>query len=140
MAFEVASVKPTKRPKFPPTIFPLDTGNAKTAGGRFSATLPLVPYVAFAYKLLPAEISTQLPKSFPMDDLYDIEARAEGNPTKDQMRLMTQSLLADRFKLKVHFETREGPVFALTLVTPGHTGPKLRPHADGPACPDSFDT
>jgi uncharacterized protein (TIGR03435 family) len=139
MAFEVASVKPTKRPKFPPTIFPLDTGNAKTAGGRFSATLPLVPYVAFAYKLLPAEISTQLPKSFPMDDLYDIEARAEGNPTKDQMRLMTQSLLADRFKLKVHFETREGPVFALTLVTPGHTGPKLRPHADGPACPDSFE-
>jgi uncharacterized protein (TIGR03435 family) len=137
MAFEVASVKPTKRPKFPPTIFPLDTGNAKTAGGRFSATLPLVTLVAFAYKLPPAEIS--LPKSFPMDDLFDIEARAEGNPTKDQMRLMAQSLLADRFKLRVHFETHEGPVFALTLVKPGHTGPKLRPHADGPACPDSFD-
>lgn len=138
MAFEVASVKPTKKPRFPPTIFPLDIGNAKTAGGRFSAGFPLVGYVAFAYKLMPAEISTQLPKSFPMDP-FDIEARAEGNPTKDQMRLMMQSLLADRFKLRVHFETREGPVFALTLVRPGHTGPKLRPHADGPACPDSFE-
>jgi bla regulator protein blaR1 len=94
---------------------------------------------AFAYKLMPAEISTQLPKSFPMDP-FDIEARAAGNPTKDQMRLMMQSLLADRFRLRVHFETRDGPVFALTLVRPGETGPKLRPHADGPACPDSFDT
>jgi uncharacterized protein (TIGR03435 family) len=74
-----------------------------------------------------------------MDDLFDIEARAEGNPTKDQMRLMAQSLLADRFKLRVHFETREGPVFALSLVRPGQIGPKLRPHADGPACPDSFE-
>jgi bla regulator protein blaR1 len=53
--------------------------------------------------------------------------------------LMMQSLLADRFKLRVHFETRDGPVFALTLVRTGETGPKLRPHADGPACPDSFD-
>jgi bla regulator protein BlaR1 len=139
MAFEIASVKSTKRPKFPSTIFPLDTGNAKTAGGRFSATFPLLIYVAFAYKLPPAEISRQLPKGFSMDDLFEIEVRAEGNPTKDQMRLMMQSLLADRFKLRVHFETREGSVFALILVRPGDAGPKLRPHADGPPCPDSFD-
>jgi bla regulator protein BlaR1 len=139
MAFEVASVKPTKKPRFPPGIFPLDIGNAKTAGGRFSATFPVKAFVAFAYKLLPAEISAKLPKSFSQDDLFEIEARAPGNPTKDQMRLMMQSLLADRFKLRVHFETREGPVFALSLVRPGEIGPKLRPHADGPACPDSFE-
>ena len=35
-------------------------------------------------------------------DPFDIEARAAGNPTKDQMRLMMQSLLADRFRLRVH--------------------------------------
>lgn len=139
MAFEVASVKPTKKPRFPPGIFPLDIGNAKTAGGRFFATFPVKAFVAFAYKLLPAEISAKLPKSFSQDDLFEIEARALGNPTKDQMRLMMQSLLADRFKLRVHLETREGPVFALSLVGPGQIGPKLRPHADGPACPDSFE-
>jgi uncharacterized protein (TIGR03435 family) len=139
MAFEVASVKPTKKPRFPPGIFPLDIGNAKTAGGRFSGTFPVKAFVAFAYKLLPAEISTKLPESFSQENLFEIEARAPGNPTKDQMRLMMQSLLAERFKLRVHFETREGPVFALTLVRPGQIGPKLRPHGDGPACPDSFD-
>jgi bla regulator protein blaR1 len=135
MAFEVASVKPAKTFRQP--NFPLDIGDAKTPGGRFSAVLPLVTCVGFAYKLMPGEVSTQLPKSFP--ESFDIEARAPGNPTKDQMRLMMQSLLADRFKLRVHFETHEGPVYALTLVRPGRTGPKLRPHADGPACPDSFE-
>jgi uncharacterized protein (TIGR03435 family) len=55
------------------------------------------------------------------------------------MRLMMQSLLADRFKLRVHFETREGPVLALTLVQPGKPGPKLIPHSQGPPCPDSFE-
>jgi uncharacterized protein (TIGR03435 family) len=132
-AFEVASVKPTKM--FRPPGFPLDIGDAKTPGGRFSVSFGLVPYIAFAYKLGPSEVSTPLPKSFPTET-FEIEARAPGNPTKDQMRLMMQSLLADRFKLRVHFETHEGPVYALTLVRPGHTGPKLRSHAEGPACPD----
>jgi uncharacterized protein (TIGR03435 family) len=55
------------------------------------------------------------------------------------MRLMMQSLLADRFKLRAHFETKEVPVLALTLVKPGKLGPKLRPHSEGPPCPDSFE-
>jgi bla regulator protein blaR1 len=140
MAFEVASVKPGKEFRVPG--FPLDYGDAKTAGGRFSATFPLMAYISFAYKLSPSEMRTagldQLPKSIGTD-LFEIDARGAGNPTKDQLRLMMQSLLADRFKLSVHFESREGPVFALTLVKPGQTGPKLRPHAEGPACPDSFE-
>ncbi len=71
-------------------------------------------------------------------DLFIIEARAEGNPTKDQMRLMMQSLLADRFRLRVHFETKELPVFALALVKPGTLGPKLLPHEQEPPCPASY--
>src|SRR5271170_1466142 len=55
------------------------------------------------------------------------------------MRLMMQSLLADRFKLRVHFEVKEVPVLALTLVKPGKLGPKLLPHSEGPPCPDSFE-
>jgi uncharacterized protein (TIGR03435 family) len=68
--------------------------------------------------------------------LFEIEARAAGNATKDQMRLMMQSLLADRFNLKVHFETREVSALALTLDKPGKLGPKLRPHSEGPPCTD----
>ena len=57
-----------------------------------------------------------------------------GNPTKDQMRLMMQSLLADRFKLAIHTETKQGPVFALLLMKPGKTGPQLQPFADDGSC------
>ena len=56
--------------------------------------------------------------------------RAERNATKDQMRLMVQSLLAERFKLAVHFEKQQMPVLAMTLMKPGKTGPKLIAHVD----------
>lgn len=52
------------------------------------------------------------------------------------MRLMMQSLLADRLKLAVHFETKEIPVLALTQVEAGKLGPKLLPHSQGPPCPE----
>jgi bla regulator protein blaR1 len=137
-AFDVASVKPTNRPQIP--SFPLDPGNGKPPGGRFSASFDLGSYIHFAYKLEVFQaraLNATLPK-WATTDMYEIHAKAEGNPTKDQMRLMMQSLLADRFKLKVHFETQQMPVFALTLVKPGQTGPKLIPYDQGPACPDSF--
>ena len=67
-------------------------------------------------------------------DFFEIEAKAAGNPTKDQMRLMMQSLLAERFHLAVHYETQEMPVYALTPIKPGTWGPKLIRHADGPPC------
>lgn len=76
------------------------------------------------------------PSKWVSEDRFAIQAKAtEGNPTKDQMRLMMmQALLADRFKLAVHFEPQEAAVLALTLVKPEKLGPKLRPHAQGPPC------
>ena len=67
-------------------------------------------------------------------DLFEIDAKVAGNPTKDQMRLMMQSLLAERFHLAVHYETQDIPIYALTLMKPGTWGPKLIRHADGPPC------
>ncbi len=55
-------------------------------------------------------------------DRYDITAKAEGNASDAQMRLMVQALLADRFKLALHRETREGTVFDLIV---GKNGPTL---------------
>lgn len=46
---------------------------------------------------------------------YDIEARTPAGATDDQVRLMFQSLLADRFKVKVHRETKEMPQFEAVL-------------------------
>jgi bla regulator protein blaR1 len=138
MAFEVASVRLAKPGTFTMPTFFLGLDDAKPPGGRFSGSFSLTGYIWFAYKLhVFDDIRAQLPKW--ANDNYVIDAKADGNPTKDQMRLMMQSLLADRFKLKVHFETKEAPVLALTLVKPGKLGPKLRPHSEGPPCPDSFE-
>jgi len=54
------------------------------------------------------------------------------------MRLMMRSLLADRFRLAIHNETREVPVLALVLAKPGKTGPHLVPHPDGAECPTNL--
>jgi len=140
MSFEVASIKQSKPGAFVPPKFPLDAGDAyNPTGGLFSADFPLAVYIQFAYKLwlIPEQMQSMiapLPKWVATDN-FDIQARAPvANPTKDQMRLMMQSLLAERFQLSVHFETQVAPVLALILVKPGKLGPKLRPHAEGPPC------
>ncbi len=68
-------------------------------------------------------------------DQFEIQAKIEDSeyaamqkmtPAQQHERvaLMEQSLLADRFRLKVHFETREMPVYALAVAK---GGAKLRP-------------
>jgi uncharacterized protein (TIGR03435 family) len=57
-------------------------------------------------------------------DRYTIEARAEGTPGQPMMLgPMMQSLLEDRFRLKIHRETRSGPAYELTVAK---GGPKLK--------------
>lgn len=138
MAFEVASVKLDKGPFVPPNV-PLNTGEAyHPTGGYFRADFPLWTYIQFAYKIAPAEdesreILAHVPK-WVTTDRYSIEARGPANATKDQMRLMVQSLLAERFQLATHYETKELPLFELTLVKIGTLGPDLRPHGEGRPC------
>lgn len=142
MAFEVASVKQNFAPFGPGTVhsnISIDISNSDDftpTGGRFYETdFPLFVYVDFAYKLSPDQagaLNSELPK-WVVDDRFDIEATSTGNPTKDQYRLMLQALLADRFKMTAHFETRQGPVDVLVLAK-GKTGPLLQTFPDGTPC------
>ncbi len=60
---------------------------------------------------------------------YTINAKAEGNVTEEMMQgPMLQSLLEDRFKLKIRKESKEVPVYALTVAK---GGPKLKPFEEG---------
>ena len=139
MAFEVASVQLNPGPP-EPSNFRLSPDDAyANTGGLLNADSPLGNYIEFAYKIQPTREQWEaryahLPKWVTTAN-YEIHARAPGqNPTKDQMRLMMQSLLKERFGLVVHYETRDTPVFEMSLVKPGKLGPKLRRHEEGPPC------
>lgn len=134
LEFEVASVKQNNSdlPKRPYSNFSMGPDDIYSSnGGLFIArNWPFVYYLQFAYKITAGQylaLTRRLP-DWTKIDRFDIEARAEGDPTKDQMRLMVQSLLAERFKLAIHHEAQQVPVFALVLAKQGKTGPKLLPH------------
>jgi bla regulator protein blaR1 len=138
MSFEVASIRES-----PDSVRAMnfrwdDEAPFTPNGGYFYARNSLVNYIEFAYKLpLTDEEERAMLEHLPRwvrENNFVIQARAPSNATRDQMRLMMQSLLADRFKLAVHFESREETVAALTLIKPGIIGPALIPHSEGPPC------
>jgi uncharacterized protein (TIGR03435 family) len=110
--FEVASVKPHN-----PEI---RGDSVDFSAERFTATnIPLGGLILMAYNITVRQISGQDPL---LSERYDIVAKAEHAVRRDQMLRMLQALLAERFKLVVHRETREVPVYALVV---GRGGPKL---------------
>jgi uncharacterized protein (TIGR03435 family) len=138
LEFEVASVRENRTGETPYSNFPLNQGPQFDAkGGLLMARDQLLlSYIVFAFKPDMFQIQRfrdQLPTW--TRTRYDIEARADGNPTKDDMRLMMQSLLEDRFHLVFHHETREETAYAMVLVKPATLGPRIMPHpADDPEC------
>ena len=126
-AFDVASVKASQLEIFGggPYFFP---------GGRFrvnGGTLRLLVAVAYSYDwggpLAPYEILDG--PSWIDSRRFDIEANGRVGDTADPLALLRlKALLEDRFKLRVHLERRERPVFALVKARgDGQLGPHLRP-------------
>jgi uncharacterized protein (TIGR03435 family) len=102
-------------------------------GGRLTTTnSPLMFLIQRAYGVQAYQIAGGPP--WIKTDGYNIEAKPAANTDQKQMWLMLQALLADRFKLKLHRETRELPVYDLTA-TKG--GPRLPKPASGP-CTEVF--
>jgi uncharacterized protein (TIGR03435 family) len=58
-------------------------------------------------------------------DLWDMNAKAERPSSIDDLHIMLQNLLTERFRIKFHRESRELPVYALSV---DKGGPKLKPH------------
>jgi uncharacterized protein (TIGR03435 family) len=118
-AFDVASIKPNQSGELGVTIAP-------QPGGRFiaiNATLRTIirnAYQLQAYGLIggPSWLQT---------NRFDIVAKAPSDVPAGQVRLMLRTLLADRFKLTMHTETRELPVYVLVTARRNRkTGPQLR--------------
>ena len=119
--FEVASVKPAE---------PQTTGmiRVRMSGGPGSAdpgqlmysNVSLKNVLTTAYAVKGYQING--PKWLD-SERFDIVAKIPKGATKEQFQLMLQNLLAERFKLTLHHETKELPVYALVV---GKGGPKMK--------------
>jgi uncharacterized protein (TIGR03435 family) len=134
-AFEVATIKRNVSAQDAATG---RMGVAYKPGGRIIATnAPLRVLTQFAYAVhdspyqghsLPLRASQVIGGPSWIDsEGYDIDAKPEGNTDQTHAWLMLQTLLADRFRLTLHRETRELPVYNLTAKK---SGLKLPPPKD----------
>jgi uncharacterized protein (TIGR03435 family) len=126
LAFEVASITPCAPGTPEPPGEHAGMVQFTYPGGRFNAKATTLKFLLeWAYGILPAQHSGG--PSWMESERYDITAKAPGNANDEQMKLMTQTLIAERFKLKFHRESREVPVLVLSA---GKTPPKLFPPKD----------
>ena len=123
-AFEVVSVKLNKDCEH-------GRGPASSPGRLNLSCVPLGSLIQLAYADGPSlrRVYGQPPW---INDMYDITATAAGNVSVDRMRgPMLQVLLEDRFHLKIHRETRDAPIYTLTVAK---RGLKLKPLKDDASC------
>jgi uncharacterized protein (TIGR03435 family) len=112
------------RPKFDSVTIRVNASGDKRPGvgfHNFHTSLGLLMVSAYE---LPESQFFGLP-DWADSDRFDIQTTAASNPGPDQTKLMWQSILADRFKLAMHDETRQLPFYELVMVTPGRLGPQL---------------
>jgi len=121
-SFEVASVKIHQGPsRGRPGVF--TSGTRLEANARTIAALVMYAYNVRSDQVAPARALDPFGDTF-----YDIDARAPGEtpPAEDDFRRMMQSLLADRFRLKLHRDSREMPVYEMVVAKDGKLKPAPR--------------
>lgn len=130
-SFEVASIRVHAGPLQRVAGFS-SSGARLTLEGYNRRQLIMEAYDLKSYQVsIPDAISQQ-------DTYFDISANAEDRgtaPTKSDFRLMLQTLLAQRFNLKVHAEKQEMPVYALVVEK---SGPKFKESGPGATGPGLF--
>jgi uncharacterized protein (TIGR03435 family) len=133
LEFEVASIKPSPPSGGPRTV------SRKGGPGTGDPTRVVIQNYALESLILDAyEIQTYqlagpdwLIGAFgPTALRFDVDAKVPEGTTKEQFQQMFQNLLADRFELALHHETREMPVYDLVIAK---SGPKLTPSPQTPA-------
>lgn len=110
--FEAASIKPHPEP--------INVSRSNTSGTYATWTAEtLLDLIVEAYNLKYYQVTGG--PNWAASDHFDINARAADGPplTQESLRPLVQSLLTDRFQLKVHRETKEISVYALMLAKSG---------------------
>jgi bla regulator protein BlaR1 len=123
--FEVASIKPSA-PSGPMNRIRVEMA----PGGRFNASNITVKFlIQQAYGVKDFQITGG--PGWINSERYDLVAKADGDVGRaEQLRPLIQKLLADRFQLTIHRDTKELPIYALVV---GKNGPKFKEsEASGP--------
>jgi len=135
LRFEVASVKPS------PEKFDVLASLPRQAVGRLFLSSPVWALIARAYGLdFPENWRVVGGPSSVLSRRFDVLAKAE-NPeaTPAEMNQMLQTLLTERFQLRVHREVREVDISVLKLArSDGTLGPNLKRSAL--SCPTGEET
>lgn len=125
-AFEVASIRPNKtggegrRPPFPFSS-PGSEGTISASPGTLSMRdVTLNSCIEWAYRVQESQVSG--PEWIGVDR-FDVIAKTTAPATDSQLRVMLQALLAERFKVVLHRESKPTAGYALVV---GKNGPKLR--------------
>lgn len=120
--FDVVSIRPNQTGS-------QNSNATRVTGNRYTGdNVSLVSLLRVAYGLQEYQIAGQ--PGWADLDRYDIVATLPDAATAADLPLLLQALLRDRFKLKVHREQRQAPVYVMTVMKSGH---KLRP-ADPSQC------
>jgi uncharacterized protein (TIGR03435 family) len=136
-SFEVASIKPDRSGD-------LRSMMETRPQGLKASDATAKKLIAYAYNVEEFQVSSG--PSWVSSDKYYVQAKVEDSivvqlqklpdrQQEDQMRLMVQSLLADRFKLKVSHGTKELPIYALVIAK---NGPKLQESKPGDTNPSAW--
>jgi uncharacterized protein (TIGR03435 family) len=106
--FEVATVRPSpqSRPDRVGVGLHVDGAQARIA------YFPLQAYIAMAYRVKQYQVSGP---DWIMSTMYDVNGKLPAGTTPRQIPEMMQSLLAERFQLKLHHEQKELPVYELVM-------------------------
>ncbi|HEX3880604.1 MAG TPA: TIGR03435 family protein [Bryobacteraceae bacterium] len=118
--FEVDTVK-LSGPLVPGT----PCGIRPQPGGQVYAAqcLPVKVMLTAIYRLKPDQIIGG--PAWLDSERYDVRGKAEKSSDGEDLHTMFKNLLADRFKLQVHFEKKAMSVYGLTV---DKAGPKIKPH------------
>ena len=118
-AFEVASVKPNRSGEI--------NTNFEIQGDRFTVTnATLRELIRVTYQVRDLQI-VEAPEWI-ASERFDVTAKATSPLKPGVVPIEARQLLADRFRLKVHNEAREVPIYALTPArTDGTLGPSIQP-------------
>jgi uncharacterized protein (TIGR03435 family) len=116
--FEAASVKPVVQSR--PGLGPLRGGPGTNSPGQLSGAASLKALLMRAYELKNYQIAGP---AWMDSERYEIVAKIPAGASQGQVLLMLQSLLAERFTLVAHRETKQLPIYAMVV---GKNGPKFK--------------